>query len=94
MARVAIVSILLWGVLLVFPALTAPIGGNAKVDLVMKSSSCDVNEDGDFLTDEDPPNGVDDDGDTLVDEDVCRKIDLSIFKFEMDVILSLSLSGL
>lgn len=94
MARVAVLSILLGGMLVVFPALTAPLSGDIQLDLVMKSSSCDVNEDGDLFTDEDPPNGVDDDGDTLVDEDVCRKIDLGIFKFEMDAIMSLSISGL
>lgn len=94
MAKVAVFSILLWGIFVVFPALTAPISGDAQLDLVMKSSTCDVNEDGDLLTDEDPPNGVDDDGDTLVDEDVCRKIDLGIFKVEMDIVLTLRLSGL
>lgn len=94
MARVAVLSILLWGMFVVFPALSAPITGGAQFDLVMKSSSCDVNEDGDLLTDEDPPNGVDDDGDTLIDEDVCRKIDLSVFKVEMDLVLTLSISGL
>ncbi|MFN4219240.1 MAG: hypothetical protein ACK4HB_08215 [Candidatus Bipolaricaulia bacterium] len=94
MARVAVLSVLLWGMFIVFPALTAPITGDAQLELVMKSSSCDVNEDRDLLVDEDPPNGVDDDGDTLIDEDVCRKIDLGIFKVEMDVVLTLSISGL
>lgn len=94
MARVAVLSVLLWGMFVVFPALTAPITGDAQLELVMKSSSCDVNEDRDLLVDEDPPNGVDDDGDTLIDEDVCRKIDLGIFKVEMDVVLTLSISGL
>jgi hypothetical protein len=94
MARVVALSILLGGIFSVLPALAAPISGNAQLDLVMKSSSCDVNEDGDLLIDEDPPNGVDDDGDTLIDEDVCRKIDLGFFKVEMDIVLSLSISGL
>lgn len=94
MARVAVLSILLGGIIFALPALAAPISGSAQLDLVMKSSSCDVNEDGDLLTDEDPPNGIDDDGDTLIDEDVCRKIDLGVFKFELNVILSLSISGL
>lgn len=94
MARVAVLSILLGGMFIVFPALTSPIAGDAQLDLVLKSSSCDVDEDGDLLADEDPPNGVDDDGDTLIDEDVCRKIDLGLFKLEMDLVLTLSISGL
>jgi len=94
MARVAVLSILVGGVFFVLPTLAAPISGSAQLDLVMKSSTCDVNEDGDFLTDEDPADGVDNDGDTLIDEDVCRKIDLGVFKFEMDVVLALSISGL
>lgn len=94
MARVAVVIILLGGILFALPALAAPITGNAQLDFVMKSASCDVNEDGDLFTDEDPPNGIDDDGDTLIDEDGCRKIDLGIFKVEMDIALTLSISGL
>lgn len=94
MVRVAICGILLWGIISVSPGFAAPISGSAQLDLVLRSPSCDVNEDGDFLVDEDPSNGVDDDGDTLIDEDVCRKIDLGVSKFEMDVSINLSISGL
>ncbi|MEM4284050.1 MAG: hypothetical protein QXS96_06155 [Candidatus Caldarchaeum sp.] len=94
MAGVAVLSILVGGVFFVLPTLAAPISGSAQLDLVAKSPSCDVNEDGDFLTDEDPADGVDNDGDTLIDEDVCRKIDLGLLKVEMDAVLTLSLSGL
>ncbi|MDW8111695.1 MAG: hypothetical protein RMJ96_08855, partial [Candidatus Bipolaricaulota bacterium] len=94
MARLIIFSVLLWGIFSAFPALSAPISGDVQLDLVMKSPTCDVDEDGDLLADEDPLNGLDDDGDTLVDEDLCRKIDLGFLKVEMDIVLSVSISGL
>ncbi len=95
MARVAEIALVVGGMFfLALPALAAPISGDAQLDFVMKSATCDVNEDGDLFADEDPPNGIDDDGDGLIDEDLCRKIDLGIFKVEMDIVLSLSISGL
>lgn len=72
----------------------APIEGSIHADIVLHSATCSVDEDGDTFVDEDPPNGMDDDGDALVDEDSCSKIDLSVFKFETDVVLSLTISGL
>ncbi len=86
---------LLYSILLIaLPVAAAPISGEASFDLVMRSATCGIDADGDTFVDEDPPNGSDDDGDTLVDEDDCSKVDLSAFKFESDVLVSLTISGL
>lgn len=79
---------------IVFPAIAAPISGEANFDLVLRSATCGIDADGDTFVDEDPPNTIDDEGDTLIDEDDCSKIDLSAFKFESDVLVNLALSGL
>lgn len=76
------------------PIAAAPISGEVNLDLVMRSASCGIDTDGDTFVDEDPPNSIDDDGDTLIDEDDCSKIDLSALKFESDVLVTLSISGL
>lgn len=94
MAKVIVLGILLGGILSAPIVLSAPISGHLQLDLVLKSPTCDVDEDRDLSSDEDPPNGIDDDGDDLIDEDICLKIDLGFSKFELDVVLSVSISGL
>lgn len=88
------VSLIFITFLVAFPIAAVPISGEASFDLVMRSATCGIDADGDTFVDEDPPNSVDDDGDTLIDEDNCSKIDLSAFKFESDVFVSLAISGL
>ena len=87
-------SLLVCTAIIILPVAAAPISGEAHFDIVLRSATCGIDADGDTFVDEDPPNGVDDDGDTLIDEDDCSKIDLSAFKFESDVIVSLAISGL
>jgi hypothetical protein len=72
----------------------APISGSFQVDLVMHSVTCGVDEDGDTFIDEDLSNTVDDDGDSRIDEDGCFKVDDTIMKFEADLVLQMSISGL
>ncbi|MCS7198361.1 MAG: hypothetical protein NZ930_06775 [Candidatus Bipolaricaulota bacterium] len=76
------------------PIAAAPISGEASLNLVLRSATCGIDADGDTFVDEDPPNNLDDDGDTLIDEDDCSKVDLSALKFESDVVVTLSISGL
>lgn len=88
---------LVWGLcvaVFTLSVIAAPISGEANFDLVLRSATCGIDADGDTFVDEDPLNTIDDDGDTLIDEDDCSKIDLSAFKFESDVLVSLAISGL
>ncbi len=88
------ISLLVSTVIIILPVAAAPISGEAHFDIVLRSATCGIDADGDTFVDEDPPNGVDDDGDTIIDEDDCSKIDLSAFKVESDVIVSVAISGL
>lgn len=88
------VSLIFSVFLIALPIGAAPISGEANIGLVLRSATCGIDADGDTFVDEDPPNTIDDDGDTLIDEDDCSKIDLSVLKFESDLVVNLSISGL
>lgn len=83
-------------------AAAAPITGSFTVDITFYPENngffTDGDDDGDTLVNEDPWDGSDNDGDTLIDEDppadAINKIDRVRVKFEADLVLTLSISGL
>lgn len=82
------------GMLSMVSVLAAPISGSFQVDFVVHSVTCGVDEDADTFVDEDLSNGIDDDGDSRVDEDGCLKVDDTVMKFEADLLLQFTVSGL
>jgi hypothetical protein len=80
--------------LIAVTAWAAPIAGGFQTDFVIHSSTCGIDQDGDTFVDEDSDGGGDNDGDTLVDEDPCYKVGDTIMKFEADLFLQMTISGL